>query len=270
MKITTLIENTTCDPIILSEHGLSQYIETDKHKIMFDTGASDGFRKNAETLGIDISRTDTLILRHGNNDHTGGVMEFARSCPDADIYIHKYADGEHWNAERYIGIDRDMLSLPHLHILDGDTRIDEELFVFGDIKGDKLLPPGNRTIFKYVDGEKINDDFLHEQNLVVTENGKNVLFAGCAHRGIVNILDRYREIFSSDPDYVLGGFHLMKHTSPYTDEEIRLIKETAEILSGYNTIFYTGHCTSQRAFDIMSEIMGDKLHALTSGGVIMF
>ena len=76
------------------------------------------------------------------------------------------------------------------------------------------------------------------------------------------------EIYGTDPDFVLGGFHLMKHGDPYTNEEIDLIKETAKILSGYNTVFYTGHCTSKPAFDIMKEIMGEKLYALSSGKVL--
>ena len=52
MKITALMENTGDRPGILTEHGLSIYVETDRHKILFDSGQSDAFVKNAETLGI--------------------------------------------------------------------------------------------------------------------------------------------------------------------------------------------------------------------------
>jgi len=268
MKIITLIENTTCNPAILSEHGLSQYIETNSHHILFDTGASDAFYHNADTMGIDLKSVDVMILSHGHYDHSGGVMCFASQNPDADIYMHKHADESHWNQNKYIGIDTEILNLHNLHIAEDNLKIDDTLSLFSDIRGTRLLPPGNRTIFKIINGEKLRDDFLHEQNLVVEEKGKKVLFAGCAHRGIVNILDRFVEIYGTDPDYVLGGFHLMKHGDLYTDDEISLIKETAEILAGHNTVFYTGHCTSAPAFDIMSSIMGDQLHALTSGGII--
>ena len=57
MKITTLLENkTTCDAL-RCEHGLSLYIETEKHKILFDSGASDAFWENARALGIDLARS---------------------------------------------------------------------------------------------------------------------------------------------------------------------------------------------------------------------
>ena len=54
----------------------------------------------------------------------------------------------------------------------------------------------------------------------------------------------------------------------YTSEEIEDITETAKELNGMDTVFYTGYCTSQRAFDLMKPIMGEKLQALHSGMAI--
>ena len=62
MKITTLLENkTTCDAL-RCEHGLSLYIETAKHKILFDSGASDAFWENAKALGIDLAQVDIAFF----------------------------------------------------------------------------------------------------------------------------------------------------------------------------------------------------------------
>ena len=47
------------------------------------------------------------------------------------------------------------------------------------------------------EGKYYQDEFLHEQYLVLSEGGKRVLLSGCAHNGILNILDRYREIFGA-------------------------------------------------------------------------
>ena len=68
------------------EHGLSFYIETKKHKLLLDTGASDATLKNAEKLGIDLTQVDTVILSHGHYDHSGGIMAFAKLNPTAKIY----------------------------------------------------------------------------------------------------------------------------------------------------------------------------------------
>ena len=75
MKITALTENTTeCDMPV--EHGLSLYIEAGNRKILFDTGKTDIFSKNAEKLGKDISAVDTAIISHGHYDHGGGLEKF--------------------------------------------------------------------------------------------------------------------------------------------------------------------------------------------------
>lgn len=69
-----------------------------------------------------------------------------------------------------------------------------------------------------------------------------MLVSGCAHNGILNILDRYRDLFGGYPDVVISGFHMMKK-QPYDCEELDVIDETAGNSRGTNTVFYTGHCT---------------------------
>ena len=62
MKITVLMENTRAREDVLCEHGLSLYIETASHKLLFDMGQSDAFAQNAETLGVDLGLVDTAVL----------------------------------------------------------------------------------------------------------------------------------------------------------------------------------------------------------------
>ena len=71
-------------------------------------------------------------------------------------------------------------------------------------------------------------------------------------------------MYGRDPDLVISGFHFMKG-SAYTPEEIRDIEDTARELGEMDTAFYTGHCTSLPAYEIMEKIMGPKLHPLHSG-----
>ena len=108
------------------------------------------------------------------------------------------------------------------------------------------------------------DEFLHEQYLVVEENGKRVLVSGCAHNGILNILDRYREIFGDMPEAVVSGFH-MSRKSGYGERDLALIRETARELKTLDTRFYTGHCTGEIPFQLMKEEMGEQLRYVHCG-----
>ena len=265
MHIITLVENTCGHENCIAEHGLSLYIETDKHKLLLDTGQTDAVVKNAKVLGIDLFAVDTVILSHGHYDHSGGILPFVQINHTAQIIMQNTAAEPHYNGERYIGIDRAILDLPNVRLIEGDLQLDNELFLFSGITGRRCYPQGNRKLSRMVNGEQIPDDFAHEQCLVISQNGKRWLLSGCAHNGILNILDRYREIFGSEPDYVITGFHMMKKDGEHTKEEKAVIMQIAQELSQMKTVFYSGHCTGIPAFEMMKEIMGNQLIALHSG-----
>jgi 7,8-dihydropterin-6-yl-methyl-4-(beta-D-ribofuranosyl)aminobenzene 5'-phosphate synthase len=88
--------------------------------------------------------------------------------------------------------------------------------------------------------------------------------SGCAHSGILSIMDAFCEKYGKEPDLVISGFHLMKKTD-YTGDEIREIEEIAKELTRYPTKFVTCHCTGIPAFDRMKTIMGDQLAYVHSG-----
>ncbi len=268
MRAVTLVENTEGHCGCIAEHGLSIYIETAKHRLLLDTGQTDAVVMNAQTLGIDLAKVDTVILSHGHYDHSGGILPFAKLSSTARIIMQRTATEPHYNMERYIGIAPEIAELPNLSLIDGDVRLDDELFLFTGITGRRCFPTGNSRLKMIENGEKVCDDFRHEQCLDIVQDGRHILLSGCAHNGILNILDRYREIFGFMPDYVITGFHMMKREGEHTPEELEVIRETARELSATDTVFYSGHCTGLPAFNEMKRIMGDKLRALHSGGEI--
>ena len=269
MKLVTLVENTAGKEECIAEHGLSIYIETEKHKLLLDTGQTDAVIRNAETLGIDLTAVDTVILSHGHYDHSGGIMPFSKLNRTAQIIMQRTAAEPHYNGERYIGIDTDILKLPNVQLIGGDMQLDDKLFLFSRITGRRCYPQGNRKLLCIKDGEKTEDDFVHEQCLVITQGGKRWLLSGCAHNGILNILDRYKEMFGGEPDYAVSGFHMMKRDAEHTEKEKAIIIQTAQELSMMKTVFYSGHCTGLPAFELMKEIMRDKLISLHSGEQII-
>ena len=143
MKNINLMEDSKGNSDCIAEHGLSFYIETEKHKLLMDTGATEHTWENAERLGIDLTEIDIVILSHGHYDHTGGVLSFAEKNPTAKIYMQRKAGGDYYNfkegLEKYIGIDKRILELPQLQLLDGEMKIDEELFLFSGITGRKYF-----------------------------------------------------------------------------------------------------------------------------------
>ena len=146
MRIVTLVENTCGHEDCIAEHGLSIYIETENHKLLLDTGQTDAVVKNAEVLGIDLSAVDTVVLSHGHYDHSGGILPFAEENPEARIIMQKSAAEPHYNGERYIGIDTDILKLPNIQLIDGDMELDDELFLFSGITGRRCYPQGNKKL----------------------------------------------------------------------------------------------------------------------------
>ena len=273
MRIVNLIENTEGVPGCASAHGLSFYIETAKHKMLVDLGPSEETLENAAKLGIDLGAVDTVILSHGHYDHSGGIISFAKINEHADIYMQRLATGDYYSDDgvregrdryRYIGIDKAIADLPQVKLLDGDTVIDDEISVFVMDESAFKRPFTNSRLKEKVDDSYVQDEFRHEQYVVVSEGNRKILISGCAHNGILNIMREYERKYGSCPDAVISGFHLMKK-SDYTDDEIDEIIDTAQRLKEYRTTFYTCHCTGVKAYESMKCIMGDQLKYVHSG-----
>ena len=271
MRIVNLIENTLGEKEVLFEHGLSFYIETTHHKIMLDAGQTNACLENAKYLGIDLTKADTFVLSHGHYDHSGGLLEFAKQNPDAKIYIHKNAGLEYYHGDKYIGIDPEILNIPKLieienikkQVYQNPFYIDKEISIFSDIKGRLLRPQGNFELKRKEDEIFVQDEFEHEQYLVIENEGKIILLSGCAHNGILNILEKFKELYKKEPDIVISGFHMKKKI--YTKKDETIFIETAKQLQKTKAKYYTGHCTGEYAYEIMKKIMGEQLQYVHSG-----
>ena len=272
MQIINLVENELGSSGCEAAHGLSFYVETKNHKLLFDTSPSEVVLRNAQKLGVDLTVIDTVILSHGHYDHSGGILAFVEINPQAKIYMQHNAGGEYYAFDgedkgfRYIGIDKKILSLPQVQLLKGDTKIDDELQVFTVDNRAFPLPSTNKRLRELCNGQYIQDDFKHEQNLLLTTNGKEILFCGCAHNGILNVMETLERKLGSDslPDLVIGGFHLMKRTE-FSESDTAKVTEIANRLKSYKAHFATCHCTGLPVFNQMKEIMGDQLSYVYSG-----
>ena len=273
MKITVLAENTSVREGVKCGHGLSLFIETAAHKILFDFGPDgDMLRGNAAALGVDLGSADIAVLSHGHNDHSGGLAAFFEDNGKAKLYVHRRAALPHYanagGGYNDISADKALLENYADRIVwtEGVYDIDGTLTLFSDVALDMPLFATNRTLFELRGGEYVTDGFEHEQDLIIREDGKLVLIGGCAHRGIVNIALRAAEIAGRAPDAVFAGFH-MNNPGLKEDEPESVVAEAGRRLSALPCRYYTGHCTGAGPFELLRGVLGPRIAYMGGGGV---
>nr|WP_283700747.1 MBL fold metallo-hydrolase [Clostridium perfringens] len=271
LKITTLVENTKISDEYENKHGLSFHIETEKHNILFDLGPKNTFLTNAKKLNINLEEVDIVVISHGHNDHGGGLEEFLKINNKAKVYIHKDAFNEYYSMagifKKYIGLDKELKKNPRIILTEGDMKIDDELYLFSVVENRHKVSKFNKVLYKRVDGMYLEDDFVHEQSLIITEDNKNVLMGGCAHNDIRNIIDKAEVIIGKDLDYVISGFHIFNPSTGISESDL-FINTLGDNLNKRNTKFYTCHCTGMRAFKMLEEKLQDKIEYISTGQVL--
>ena len=268
MKLIVLSENSIVSDTLEHEHGLSIYIETAEHRILFDTGAGSVFRRNAEKLGIDLATVDLLVISHGHYDHGGGLRMFLKVNSHAKIFLHKQAFEAHYSKQTegavHIGLDQTLLPNERFVFCGDQAVIDENIEVFSRVKSKRFFPSCNATLLMKHGDDFVPDDFAHEQNLVIRSSGKTMLIAGCAHKGIVNIVDACKDRLGQYPDYVVGGFHL-SGSRENRSEAPDVVDAIGEYLASTPSQYFTCHCTGMESFQRLKRILGEKIQSLSTG-----
>ena len=263
MKWTVLSDNRSCDDSLETEHGLSILLETDHHRILLDTGASDVFFCNAEKMGIELSSVDYVFISHGHCDHAGGIQYFVERNRKAKVLVSPDSLSGKFFSKRgnlhSITAEWPKIDDGRLVLIDQTCAIAENIHVIAHIPQIHPVPKGNVNLYvKNTAGDFIHDDFRHELALYVD----GLLFTGCAHSGLENILTACPWPVHT----VVGGFHLLDGQE--TEEELTALAQ--RLKAEYpEPQFYTSHCTGDKVFATLKTIMGNQLHAFSCGMTII-
>jgi len=280
MKITALIDNHKMENkgYLHKENGLSLHIQLSGTQILLDTGLSGAFRQNAEKLGISIKNVDFVVISHHHFDHGGGVITFLAENKRAKVFLRGSEATDCYlslsgSFKKYVGLNKALFKAytKRFEFLDEFSEIFPDVFILTGSEITHPQPKGNQHLLVNNGGCYTPDRFEHELCLLVRERGNLVVFTGCSHRGVLNIVEAVLKQFRGNSISALfGGFHQVG--LPFLNlgaESQRCVSNLAHSLLAYPIKrIYTGHCTGKRAYRIMKKILEDKLEYFPVGSVV--
>lgn len=267
MIITSLVDDYCPRSGLRGEHGLSLHIQAGGKNILFDAGQTDLFAENSKKLGIDLAAVDAFVLSHGHYDHGGGMKTFfsvsggkkADAFAGSGYSAQRFARSE--SSLREIGVSwRERgTALPIPTEVTSIRSIAEGVFILP--KADRVASVKVTERFRVVScAAEAIDEFDDELSLAIVEGGALSIITGCAHRGIISIVQQARSAFpGASLKAIIGGFHLVDSTN----EEAESV---ADALTAFNPEFlYCCHCTGVAGFAALSMKLGGKVAWLSCG-----
>lgn len=277
MQVSVLVENHSLEghKDLSPEFGLSLHIDTGNQRILFDTGTTGVFVDNAATMGIDIGAVDFAVLSHHHFDHGGGLARFLEVNDHARVYLRACRDHDHtFKAfgflKRSIGIDTELVErhAERFVMIDQSTEIVPGIFLLTNLDGAHPRPKGNDYLWVQRDNQLIRDPFEHELEMVILSEDGLIIFTGCSHSGVLNMVDAAIAHFPGEPaKAVFGGFHLIGNPLLKSMAGTRTEVETIgrEMLKRSIGTVFSGHCTGEKAFAVLKSVMGETLQSFRTG-----
>ena len=257
----TVLCNDEKNKDFISEHGFSILIEKDEKKILFDTGHTDVYLKNAQNLNLNLNEVDMIVLSHGHYDHAGGINYLLKEDSTFKVYLQEKAMQEKYSKDVFKGIDFSNLSKYKnlIKIKEKKIQIMKDVYIFGPVEMKNAFEKPSKDFFVIEKNKKTRDFFEDEVNIVIDTDEGLILITGCAHRGIVNIaIDTIKE-FKKEIKLIIGGFHLK-------DANALKINKVIEELNKLDIkTVIPCHCTGSRAFKLFEKNFNNEVKKCNIG-----
>ena len=268
MRVSVLVDNRN-NGQYSSEHGLSLLIEVDNFRLLFDTGQTGLFIDNARSMNVDLHDIDYVILSHGHYDHVGGFKRFLEEYHfDKTVYVARsFLDKKYKKVDEefvYNGITFPDDIYPFTFI-GKEHQISKNIKLYGQVLGTNDFEEIQPRFYLKKDGF-VKDMFMDELFLTVNTPKGLVVFGGCSHVGIVNIIRHIENIAQKKVYAFVGGTHLSKANG----ERIARTKEELK-----DVLLYSMHCSKESNYftgsviefpDMMSncgmEVMSNEKKAM--------
>lgn len=247
MKISILCENQAGydgAEVCLAEWGFSAFIETDNSKILFDTGHTDVYWKNAKQLGVDLENTDFVVLSHHHWDHSGG-MRYHNFKVKKNLIVHpglmdKLSFNESTKIKEDFKITTSVESLEFV----------KDVYYLGEIPRENDFEKG---LFE-------NDEMLDDSAIAIKTKNGVVVITGCSHSGICNICEYAKKITGQKLYAVIGGFHLFEDDQDVINKTIGYLqKEKPEFIYPMHCIDFSTLVRFYNVFKIKKLSAGDYI-----------
>ena len=259
MRISVLTENAP-GTFTASEHGLSYLIEHDGKRVLFDSGQSDLFLRNAANMGVDMKHIDSIILSHGHYDHGDGLqhLDGGQLICHPGCFVKRYSK----KGNRDIGLKYTLEEITKKFKLISSAEpyaVIPSIIFLGEIP--RITPFESKTTgFVFDDGSP--DFVMDDSALALIDNEGIFVVTGCGHAGVVNTLEHARKVSGRQKICgIIGGFHL-KENNIQTRETIKYLEK-----EGVQHV-YPSHCTALPALAAFHNVFGGK--QLKTGDILTF
>jgi 7,8-dihydropterin-6-yl-methyl-4-(beta-D-ribofuranosyl)aminobenzene 5'-phosphate synthase len=274
--IQILCDNSISGNKFLGEHGFSAFIEREDGRYLFDTGQGSTLAYNAEQADVRLDGIQAIFLSHGHYDHTGGLAWVLTQTGPVKVVAHEAVFAPHTGlgpgdppASRYIGCPRSRETLESAGARFEFHQTTFEFapglwFVTGFDRNPGQTPDEKRLVLP-VDGGYVTDPIADDACLLLDTDSGPVLVLGCAHGGVLNILDHLAaELGVSRLHGIFGGTHLISAGVDQIQAVIDKLEAFAVRQVGVS------HCTGNKAAVILARHFGDRFCHAAAGSRFTF